>query len=1071
MKKRGRLIWHTILALSITAILFQIPVVLLNSPTFQKWFLKTYRPFSPWAVEMQTLQVHPLRLKVEIDGLQLTHPGGHQIQLKSIVAKVRPIKSLLRGKLYVEPFDIQSPTITLTKSPKRKGPKKQFKLRTVLLLQNIILNKSHLYNVTMNLPGEKQLTVRKLVITLHSSLLKRSRFKMTFHDVTLADAAGKKSGAERFRIRVYTNLNHWTKTLPYIDNLDGIVSTQKMVLGNLKIDKGKAQMGFRQPRLTLKSLNVWSGEKQITGKFDSHLMNQTYALEVDIPEPMTLPELGGENRTFNMAGQLKGNIRLEGKGFNIKKGSGKGTLAATHIFAGAPEYPAEVNAQFHWENGILQLAQAAINTEEATIDAAGTIDLKTPALHLNLKTKDFPIERLFEKFTDKNLHPIFGKGTVEAQLNGLGKTIHLELNGEVVEGGYAFLHAEKAVIALDITYQGLKLQGELFSAGGLPAASASGSTGKVDMEIKYGPKTPGLPRPKTIALDAKFTKHPLEPMLSGYHLTGLLDGELKLTGPAKNFNGEGHITATDGNLLGTSYDALDARFHLTPKQLKIHQAALNLEEVQTRFTGPLTMDFGPGGFKLYGQPLAGLDLQAAYQGVNKLWQIQKLQIKDPSDPKVSAQVSGSFSPTALNLKGEGIVDLGKIKWIVPQIREAEGPAQFNMNAGGSLANPSLNGKIGFQENTLSIRNVPFSAEELTGTLEFAGNKISTRDLQGLLGVGAFQLQGSLTHAARQAAAYDLHLVGNELYYRNAPGFFRMEYDADVTLKGPATGPMLSGSLNILEAHYTKDFNIIEEIRQSQQPTREMQEAAFEGSPLHLDLKIRSFGDIGIENNVGQIALSANVDIGGTQVNPKIRGTIDVTEGIIRYLALDLDITRGFMEFRDPFKHPYIEIHAERDVEENHIVALLKGHTNKLTIDFTGNTARGVPLQKKDVLSLAFFKQTAEQRGQQAAYFGPALVAEQLTHALQRPIARATKLDVFRLEAAPTQEGRMQKFYLGKKISDRLIVEFISELHREAATQSFQFEYWLTDYLILKGLRTSREKEGYQFNLGLRFTGR
>ena len=1066
MKRGKNLKWHLAVVVLATFIFAQTPVALLNSTRFQQWFLRNYKPFSPWIVSFESLKFQPWRLKFNVSKLKFSHPEGHQIAIDSIFLKLRTLR-LLRAQVAVDQLSIESPSLFIAKSltPKEKKPKKRFKLRTLLLLQNLLIYNGTIKNFKMDLPGAKTLTVDLFGLKFKPSLLGGTNLGIDFNNVQFQGPIGQKKKAKNLKVSVTTNFRNWSKTFPYIDDVDGNFLLQKTDLGRLQLDEVEAKLQFVNGKLRSKKFSIQVGENFLTGDLDAEIPTEKFSLNLDIPKPLYLPELSSEIRTFNSAGKLTANLELDGQGFDFKTTNAKGLVKVNNLFENIEDYPVDVLARFDVAKGIVQLKEGKVTTDNASIDVAGSIDLSSPSLHLNLKTQDFPLERFFDKFLDKNLHPIHGKGNAQGTLNGLGKTIHLQLTADATEGGYGLVKAEKAAITLDINYDRLKLDGKIFAE--------ERPTGDAQLIINYGPKILGQARPKKISFMGKINNQPLESTLPGFHLKGAADGEITLSGSPLNIQGKGTINASQGSFFDEGFENIKTHFTLSNKKMVVDQADFVFSNLTTSFIKPLTFDFIPSGFKLWGQPLAGVNVDVNYSGENKRWQINKLTIQDPDNSNFKSQASGTISPTDMNLKGAGDIELSRLKFLTKHIREAEGPAQFQLSVNGTYPNLGIHGKINFNSNVVSLRKLPLAAEELKGTLNFQGNRIQTDGLTGIIGVGNFQLKGWMTHSQGKPSAFDAKLIGNQLYFRNEQGDFRMEYDADLAIRGAAQNPEVSGSLIILDGRYTKDFNIIEELQKTPRTVKEFQQAALKEWPLRFNVSIKNLGDLLIDNNVGRIELSTNLQAQGTSIAPRFQGSVGVSEGIIHYLGLDFDITKGFLEFREAYSAPYLEVDAEKEVDDAHVRVKLHGRTDNLAIDLSGNSTREGALEKKDVISLILFGVTNSERLRRGSYFeqelGPQVVAEQITHALQRPFAKATRLDIFRLESKPTQDGRIQQFHVGKRLSDRLSVEFASEISRQNALQTFRMEYWLTDFLLIKGARTT--DESYQLNMGLRFKSR
>lgn len=1046
------------IAITLTAILLYLPIICINQPVFQKWFIKTYRPLAPWKIELKSLTVQPFPPRLKIKGLEMEHPSGHQLKLESLRLKIK-LWRLLRGQLALSPLKMQGLHISIAKPLKvaKKKERKRFKWRTLLLLQNLILEEGKINDIVLSLPSQRRITIAKLGIRLEPALLGGTKLNLSFDNFN--------QQVQKAVFQVTTDFNHWYKTFPYVNDLNGKLLLSQAVLGKLKAEKLAAELTYRGFKLQSEKFVLQIGKNELRGKLESRLRKQTFALDFETPQPLTIPELGDSLRTFNVAGDLQLKLHAEGKGFVPTRSQGQGTLEVTHRFVGSEDHPVTVALDCAWDKGLVQIAKGVIAVDEAKVEAQGAFKMKPPRFDLQFHSDNFPLERFFEKFEDTDLHPIFGQGAFQGTFQGLKKDLHLALSGEAKEGGYGPLKAQKAKVDLNITYEKLHLMGSLLTD--------DKPTGSADLVIDYGPKTPGQTRPKKINLLAQFNQHPLEKTLPETMFRGEIDAQFKLTGKNQDLQGEGTVTAKQGELLGIAYESIAFPFQLNKKQIVISQVQSVLPNQPIDFVNPIVFNIIPQGMNISGKPIAGLDFDLHFASPSQTWQIKRLEYKNPAAPEFWASLGGSLSPSQVALKGKGHLDGASLMFLSRLIREAQGPFAFEIQTSGSPSRLNLQGKVQLEKNLLSLRIYPLTVEELEGTLALKGNRIETEKLTGLLGVGRFELAGSLAHEDWRPKFYDLSFKGSQLYFRNQPGFVRMEYDADLTLKGPENNALLQGKLTILDGRYTKDFNIIEEIKAGQKPPKEIQTAVKEGTPIQLDVKVRNLGELSIDNNVGRIQLTTNLQVKGKSWAPHVEGTIEVAEGEIHYLGLDFDITRGFMEFRDPYTYPYLEVEAEQEIADAHIVARLHGRTDNLTIDLEGNSATLGPLERKDVASLILFGTTTSERYRQSQYqqfeLGPELIAEQITYALQRPMAKLVHLDVFRLEAEPTQEGRVRRFHVGKQITDRLHVEFASEVDREDALQTFFLEYWLTDFLIFKGSR--QREEGYQLNAGFRLTSR
>ncbi|MDO8493781.1 MAG: translocation/assembly module TamB domain-containing protein [Deltaproteobacteria bacterium] len=543
----------------------------------------------------------------------------------------------------------------------------------------------------------------------------------------------------------------------------------------------------------------------------------------------------------------------------------------------------------------------------------------------------------------------------------------------------------------------------------------------------------------------------------------------------KKIDANGQITVTNGEFEGIVFEKIDVPFHLTEKALTLKTVAIDFPEQHVDWNKPFELRFAPNQIVMTGKPMNGLEIYVIHHNKEKSWEIKKIAWHDPADKKKQVLISGKYSTEALQLTMKGNLDFRDLLFFSQWFYEGSGPVALDLRTDGPVDNLKLFGKVSFNQSAVSIRAVPYSFEKLQGELRFNNKRIATDSFSSMMDGGSFQIKGWLEHANNSVmTACDLSLKGKELYFRDQTGTFRAEYDADLDLKFSSGQQMVSGKIMILSGRYTQDFNLIDEITQGEIRRKKSEAIAKTTKPIFLNLHVHNAGDFVIDNNVGEIEISTNLKIRGSSWRPQVDGSVEVVEGEIHYLGLDFEITSGFMEFRDPYTNPYMEVEGEKDIADAHLKARLYGRTENLRIELSGNLESGETLAQKDVISLILFGvTTTEQQANtgQRTDFGSSVATQQISAVLERPIARTTKLDIFRVETIPDEngEGQTRRLRAGKKVSDRVHLEFTSEVGREDALQTFAVEYWLTDFLILRGSRET--EENVQLNIGVRFKAR
>jgi autotransporter translocation and assembly factor TamB len=850
--------------------------------------------------------------------------------------------------------------------------------------------------------------------------------------------------------------------------MHGQLKANKIDLQTLPIDGLEADLSYADGALGLKDLRITVGGNKLIGNVALNIPKQTFKALIDIPKPLHLPYLGKRIKTIDTAGDLSGRVQLEGTGLMIRESRGKGSFDFSHRFSASPDFPVEVRGPFQWANGAIDLKETAIVVGNDAISAEGRIDIPRKRMSFSGKGEKFPIEALFDKFRNPHLQKIFGRTDFEGSFEGWGKNFTAKVTGMTFDGGFKPIVGERVSTELEATYNTLDFAWGIFQG--------ERQTGTADLSIKLGPKVEGAIRSKSIDLKGKLSGHDLSPSFPGFNLTGTADGEIELAGPHTNFKGKASAAVLDGSWLHVPIDFIRADADLTRYKLTFNNIELTPKSVEKQtFIAPLVMDLSTGKFRLHGTPLAGLDIDLGYTYEPKRVRIDNISYAPPAKPGERISVAGSLTVGgAVSLNAKGQFDLSILNPVKALIREASGPASLDLRISGTSLSPAFNGTLAFGGNAISPRPIRLSMEQLNGKLRFEGYRVHFDGVAGLMDEGSFTLEGWIEHRGFKLANSHLLLNGSELGFRTADNSFRMTFDGDLTLKGPFPQPMLAGDVNILDGRYTKDFVILEQLGGKSRAGPDQEELpAF--NP-RLDLKIQNSGDLLIRNNVGDIDLKADIVVKGTRAKPEISGAVNAREGRINYMGLNFDIDRGFVEFRGPYAKPYLEVEASRELRLYNLTLLMYGYTDNLSLDLEGTSPSG-PLEKRDVVSLLAFGITEQERRETEAArtgseMGISVAAQQVGQMLERPITSATHLDIFRIESAEEdtdsdEPGKVAtRLRVGKQLTDRLSVDFSTDIDTKDAEQTVTTEYLITDTLLIKGSRSSNAK--YEGNIGLRF---
>ncbi len=1037
-------------------------VMILNRPETIRYVLKTANVKSPWNITLETFSWKPFSNRVVIGGLHLIHKkNAKEAFAKSVNIKYRPW-DILRGRFVITIFEIDDVRIAIP--PSEAPPEKkrlELNLTRLFILQNIIIKHGIVKGVDLSLPRDVDVKADEMRFGMSRTLFGETQVNIRFDGLALSRAGEPMANAASLTLDTSTALPKWKSEFPYLNALKGSLDIEDGHLEALEIDKLKAKLHFLDNELKLDQLELTIKERSLTGKLSANTQTQNFDASIDIPKPISLPYIGKDMVTIDTAGDLAGSFKISGHGFLPSESSGKAEASFAHRFRISPEIPIVASAKAQWSEGVINISGGEVRAQSDVIKFDGSVDIRKKKIALKGSGTGFPIELFFDKFKNIHFHPIFGKTDFTATFDGWARQFQAKIKGTTHQGGYKPIVATTVETDLDATYDRLSFKWRV--------VEDNRQTGTADLDIRIGKKIEGQFRSKDIDLKAHMERHPLATALSTIGLSGEATGDLVIKGPHLNFKGQASAQIVNGKWFALPFDKAVAAMDISRKKLTFKDVEIVLHRLNPIiFTQPLTMDLTEGSLRLWGTPVPNLSLDMGYQYSGKRWQIKKISYDDPSTSSHFDVSGGIVSGGGINLLLSGSADLKVLTPLGFLVREVSGPVDMKLAVTGSASNPAINGRIGFNDSVISPRFVRLPLENLKGNVLFDGHIITFDNVSGVTEDGRFVLKGGLSHSGLKLASANIVLEANDLRYRSDDGYFNMEFDGNLTLKGQFPEPLLAGDITILEGRYTKDFNILESITRSSASVKKQRTSEIAFSP-QLDLHVRNTGDLYIKNNVGDIWLRADLEIKGTRNKPLIHGAVDVTEGEIHYMGLEFDITRGFVEFRPESESPYLEAVAQREIGVYNVTIEAHGPTDNLALDLSATSPSGA-LEKRDVISLIAFGMTETEREQMAVrtgeQFGFSMAAQQLTHVIERPVSKFTHLDTFRLEAAEPTSQVISRIRVGKQVSDRLSVDFATDINTQDATQTVTGEYLITDSLLMKGSRSSDGR--YEIDGAIRF---
>ena len=439
---------------------------------------------------------------------------------------------------------------------------------------------------------------------------------------------------------------------------------------------------------------------------------------------------------------------------------------------------------------------------------------------------------------------------------------------------------------------------------------------------------------------------------------------------------------------------------------------------------------------------------------------------------------GEGTKPRLSVNGE--LNLGFVASLLPDVTTS-GVAQVQATIGGSLEAPQILGLVSLREVGVRVVNFPVSVARGYGQIRFTSNQALIEDFTasapggGRVSVaGGAALTGLVPDRFRLEATVDQVAVE---YPRDTLSVA----DAAVTFQGNQKLQILSGTVKVRRATYTKDITIEELIRTGGPFTPDFYETGpggkgDPGPPITFDIRIEADNTIVVRNNLANAIGSASLYLRGPAGDPVVSGRLQFSQGYLEFRNERHEITRALITV-PPRRNvePFIDLQTEADISGYRITTDFNGTPSKLK-----TTLRSDPdLPEGDIVSLLLTGSVSGDSRTNAAVnqsglgLAQSLLAAGVSEQIEKGTERLFGLNRFSIDPLIAGRGAdpTARVTVGRRVTRDLTITYSQNLTSSGQSgleRIVLVEYRLSNRLSVVGYRNERGDLGFDMRLRKRF---
>ncbi|HEY6768429.1 MAG TPA: translocation/assembly module TamB domain-containing protein, partial [Candidatus Sulfotelmatobacter sp.] len=374
----------------------------------------------------------------------------------------------------------------------------------------------------------------------------------------------------------------------------------------------------------------------------------------------------------------------------------------------------------------------------------------------------------------------------------------------------------------------------------------------------------------------------------------------------------------------------------TPKAMsgeaEFSQVDVKLQGIELKAAEPLRVGLRDGVATLEQVHITGQDTDMRASGTAEL-----LGVTDPKGGKLDVKGTGNVSMTLLHTFDSDITSTGKV--------------EFTVAAGGRVTNPTVTGKVQFDNVNVAMDGVPNGLSNMNGTLVFNDDRLQVQSLTARTGGGELKIGGYIRY--KNGVYADLTATGDvvrvRLYGLSATA------NANLKLQGGTSGALLSGTILMTRFGIGADvdfaaFGTAGGVSVTPDPNSP-------ANKIRLDVHVTSAPQLDFQNSYAKLAGTVDLTIRGTAAVPSVLGRIEINDGSATFAGTKYQLQRGDIYFSNPVRiDPTIDLDVTAQVENYDITVGLHGTATNLKPTYRSEP----PLSEADVFALLALGRTQEE---------------------------------------------------------------------------------------------------------------
>jgi translocation and assembly module TamB len=423
----------------------------------------------------------------------------------------------------------------------------------------------------------------------------------------------------------------------------------------------------------------------------------------------------------------------------------------------------------------------------------------------------------------------------------------------------------------------------------------------------------------------------------------------------------------------------------------------------------------------------------------------------------------------INMDVSGKVNLQLLAGILPDLH-ARGGADVRVVVEGTMANPLITGRVGFEDVSATYDDFPTGLSHLKGEIVFDRSRALFDNVHAQSGGGDLTLTGALSYGDGPLR-YQLDAVAPQVRIRYPVGMSWM-VGGTLHLAGGTDGAILSGSVQVSRLLFSEGVDMATLLSASSGSVQGPATTSTYLRNLQFDLEGTTAPNARMQWSGAQVELEGTVRLRGTWERPILLGNVHLLNGEMSFRGNKYSLSRGDIIFSNPFRlDPILNVEATTTISQYEVTLDFTGAASNLSLSYRSDP----PLPDSDIIALLALGSTGTESALRSSsanttqgYGATALLSEAISSEFGGKIERLFGISRFRVDpflaGTASEQNAAARVTIEEQVGKALTITYSSNAASQQE-QVIQVEYAVRRDISIIALRDINGT----FSLSVEFT--